>query len=255
MHDASAFVGNWAFSLAPTITATDLIARLRAVGITGAAFAPIEAVLAPEPMAANRRLLAELAAGPESFVRVTLPILNPSLPGWEADFATCLEMGGPMVRGIKVTPNYHDYTLDSPSITALARRCAMQQIALCIQVRMGDERSHHPLMKVPAVPPAAVAEFAGRHDSLPILVCGAYMSELAAYREYPNVSAELSFVESGWLLRDALGFLGGDRLLLGTHAPLHMAAAGMAKLSSDELDDETYARISRRNFERIFSLR
>jgi predicted TIM-barrel fold metal-dependent hydrolase len=254
MHDASAFVGNWAFSLAPAITATDLIAQLRVTGITGAAFAPIEAVLAPEPMAANRRLFAALAAGPGSFVRVALPMLNPSLPGWEADFAACIEGGGAMVRGVKITPNYHNYTLDSPSITALARRCAMQRIALCIQVRMVDERSHHPLMKVPAVPPAAVAEFAGRHDSLPMLVCGAYMSELAAYRAYANVSAELSFVESGWLLRDALGFLGGDRLLLGTHAPLHTAAAGVAKLSSDELDDETYARISRRNFERIFSL-
>lgn len=253
MHDASAFVGHWAFSPAPASTATDLIAQLRVAGITGAAFAPIEAVLAPEPMAANRRLLAALATEPESFLRVALPILNPSLPGWEADFAACIEAGGLMVRGIKIVPNYHDYALDSPSVAALARRCAMQQIALCIQVRMGDERSHHPLMKVPAVPPAAVAEFAGRHDSLPMLVCGAYMSELGAYRASPNVSAELSFVESGWLLRDALGFLGGDRLLVGTHAPLHTAAAGAAKLSSDEIDDDTYARIGGRNFERIFS--
>jgi uncharacterized protein len=252
--DASVFVGHWAFSNAPATSVATLIEGLQTTGIDGAAFAPVEAVLAPEPMAANHRLFAELAAGPGSFVRVALPILNPSLPGWEGDFAACIEGGGAMVRGIKVTPNYHNYTLDSPSIAALARRCAVHGRALCIQVRMEDERSHHPLMKVPAVPPAAVAEFAGRHDSLPMLVCGAYMSELAAYRAYANISAELSFVESGWLLRDALGFLGGDRLLLGTHTPLNMTAAGMAKLSSDELDDETYARISRRNFERVFSL-
>lgn len=254
MLDASVFVGHWAFSNAPVTSVATIIEGLQAGGIDGAAFVPVEAVLAPEPMAANRRLFADLTTKPGSFVRVALPILNPSLPGWEGDFAACMEAGGPMVRGIKITPNYHDYTLDSPSVDALARRCAMQGIALCIQVRMEDERSHHPLMKVPAASPAAVTEFAGRHDSLPILVCGAYMSELAGYREYANVSAELSFVESGWLLRDALRFLGGDRLLIGTHAPLHMAATGIAKLSSDELDDDTYARVSRRNFERIFSL-
>ena len=33
MHDASVFVGHWAFSPAPAITATDLIARLSAAGI------------------------------------------------------------------------------------------------------------------------------------------------------------------------------------------------------------------------------
>lgn len=254
MLDASVFVGHWAFSTAPATSVATLVEGLQAGGIDGAAFAPVEAVLAPEPMTTNRRMLADLATGLGSFVRVALPILNPSLPGWDDDFAACMEAGGSMVRGIKIAPNYHDYTLDCPSVAALARRCAVQGIALCIQVRMEDERSHHPLMKVPAVPPVAVTEFAGRHDSLPILVCGAYMSELAAYREYANVSAELSFVESGWLLRDALGFLGGDRLLIGTHAPLHMAATGIAKISSDELDDDTYARISRRNFERIFSL-
>jgi uncharacterized protein len=254
MLDASVFVGHWAFSNAPATSVATLIGILQTAAIDGAAFAPIEAVMAPEPMAANRRLFAEMATGLGSFVGVALPIINPSLPGWEGDFAVCMESGGAMVRGIKIVPNYHNYTLDNPSVAALARQCAMQGIALCIQVRMEDERSHHPLMKVPAVAPAAVAEFAGCHDSLPMLVCGAYMSELAAYRAYANVSAELSFVESGWLLRDALGFLGGDRVLLGTHAPLNMAAAGAAKPSSDELDSDTYTRISRRNFERIFAL-
>lgn len=254
MHDASVFVGHWAFSPAPAITATDLITRLRAAGITGAAFAPVEAVLAPEPMAANHRLFAELAAAQSAgFRAVAVPIIDPSLPGWEDDFAACLEAGGPMVRAVKIVPNYHNYALDLPAVGTLARECSARDIGLCVQVRMEDERSHHPLMRIPAVPPAAVAVLAGAHAALSLLVCGAYMAELTAYRACPTVGVELSFVESGFLLRDALASLDADRLLLGTHAPVHMIATSVAKLSSDDLNADVRARIGTGNFARFFS--
>lgn len=254
MYDASLFVGHWAFSTMPTISAASLIPQLRAAGITGGAFSPVEAVLAPEPMAANRRLFDALqAARSQGFAVTAVPIIDPSLPGWEDHLAACREMGGPILGAIKIVPNYHDYALDSSPVDALARQCAARGIGLCVQVRMEDERSHHPLMRVPAVAPAAVAAVAARHPSLPILVCGAYLSELDSYRACPRVSVELSFVESGFLLRDARERLGGDRLLLGTHAPLHMIAASVAKLTSDDLDADTYARISTSNFRRFFS--
>jgi hypothetical protein len=117
---------------------------------------------------------------------------------------------------------------------------------------MIDERSHHPLMKVPGVAPAAVVELARAHPALPVLVCGATMADLPALAAGPTILAELSFVESGWLLRDALAQLGPERLLLGTHAPLHYPAAGVAKLSSDELPAETRQRLAQANFERFF---
>ncbi len=254
MHDASVFVGHWAFSPAPTATVKDLIARLSAAEITGAAFSPAEAVLAPEPMTANCRLFAALAATQSAgFTVVAVPIIDPSLPGWEDHFAASLDAGGTMVRAVKIVPNYHNYSLDIPAVTALARECGERGIGLCVQVRMEDERSHHPLMRVPAVPPAAVVALAGEHAALPLLICGAYMAELTAYRTCPTVSVELSFVESGFLLRDALASLDADRLLLGTHAPVHMIATSVAKLSSDDLNADARARIGTENFARFFS--
>ncbi|MGH2557431.1 MAG: hypothetical protein ACRDJH_00090, partial [Thermomicrobiales bacterium] len=85
-----------------------------------------------------------------------------------------------------------------------------------------------------------------------ILVCGAYMADLPAFSATPNIHIEMSFVESGYLLRDALAALGADRLLLGTHAPLHYPAAGVAKLASDALDPADLARMSQGNFTRLF---
>lgn len=85
-----------------------------------------------------------------------------------------------------------------------------------------------------------------------MLACAGYMAELPVFAPHPNLHAELSFVESGWLLRDALGHLGPRRLLLGTHAPLHYPAAAVAKLASDDLAPADHRRIGRDNCARLF---
>ena len=74
-----------------------------------------------------------------------------------------------------------------------------------------------------------------------------------AYRDSPNIRAELSFVESGFLLHDALGHLGPDRLLLGSHAPIHMIAPNAAKPTEDRCDAAIVARLGHENFDRFFA--
>lgn len=256
MRDASAFLGTWPFAGVPGFTHDGLIAEDQAVGIDGAALSPVEAVLQPEPMAANRRLLAVLAERtPTAFTALAVPVINPSLAGWESHFQECRQRGGTLLRAIKLAPNYHDYALDAPFVDDLAGACLAQNLTICLQVRMEDERMHHPAMRVAPVAPAAVTALASRHPLLRILVCGSYMAELTAYRDAPTIQAELSFVESGMTLRDALQRLGPERLLIGTHAPIHMIAANAAKLDADEIDPVARAQIAQQNFDRVFSVR
>jgi uncharacterized protein len=254
MRDASAFLGAWAFAGVPATSIGELIAEYRTFGIDGAAFSPAEAVLQPEPMPANRRLFAEVADGTSSaFHGVAVPILNPSLPGWEDHLGECLGDGGALVRAVKIVPGYHDYALDLPAVDMLARTCLERGLGLCVQVRMEDERMHHARMHVPRVDPAAVVALAKGQPQLPLLVCGSYMAELGAYRDSPNIRAELSFVESGFLLHDALGHLGAERLLVGTHTPIHMIAPNAAKPTEERCDAAIVARLSSENFDRFFA--
>ncbi|HEV7216418.1 MAG TPA: hypothetical protein VGP33_14980 [Chloroflexota bacterium] len=256
MRDASAFLGAWPFAGCAPFSLADLIAEYQACGIDAAALSPLEAVLQPEPMAANRRLLTTIQASADgAFHAWAAPILNPSLPGWEEHLAICRQVGGASVRAIKLVPSYHDYALDHPEVTQLAHACLQQGLGLCLQVRMEDERMQHARMHVPRVEPAAVAALAERCPTVPILVCGSYLAELAAYSALPSVCAELSFVESGMLLTDALGRLGAERLLVGTHSPIHMIAPNAAKLTSEILDDRTAARLGVANFDRFFNTR
>jgi hypothetical protein len=221
-------------------------------GIEGAALSPAEAVLQPEPMRANRGLFVLLTGVPAPFRARAVPVLNPLLPAWPEHLAACRQEGGALVRAIKIVPAYHDYALDHPSVEALAARCLESGLGLCLQVRMEDERMHHPRMRVDPVPARAVADFARRWADLSILVCSGYMAELAAYRDCPNLQAELSFVESGFTLRDAISRMGSERLLVGTHTPIHMVAPNAAKLTADDLDADAQQRIGSGNFARFF---
>lgn len=231
--DVSVFLGNWPFRAHAQRTAAQLKAYLSAQGITQAWIASASAILYPDPMQGNEPLAAE--AGDDPFF-VKAAVVDPTLATWERDAARCLDRWG--FRAVKLFPNYHGYTLDDPRARRLAAMCAERNAPLCIQIRMMDERGHHPLMKVPAVPVDSVAELARAVPQVRILACGAYHAELGKLRAAANVWAETSFVESGHTLRNAVQALGPGRLVFGSHTPLLSFGAGAAKLDVPEGDIE-----------------
>lgn len=260
MLDASAFSGVWAFRSLNDRTLQQVIESLGAVGITGACITPVEAILTPEPMRANRRLFTEATTwqgnahqGSNSFSLTLAPVVDPSLPAWKEHVQACLLEGGESVRAIKIFPNYHVYPMEAPFLNDLASILIEKGLTLCIQARMEDERSRHPLMTSEGVPAKGIAEFAGRHPELRVLVCGSTMPDLKAYEERENVHVELSMVESGRLLHDALARVGEERLLLGTHAPLFDPAVGVSKVTADDEEERVHRCIGTENFERLFS--
>lgn len=252
--DACAWTGTWPFTMHAPVALADLVAGLKAEGITGAAISPLNAVLSPEPMTANLDLLAEAARfADETFDLRVAPVLNPGLPGWERDLSLLLDSHRTAIGAIKIVPNFHSYEVDGPDANALARSVSEAGLGLCVQVRIQDERAHHPLMKVPGVPMEGLARLAAAVPAGRLLACGVYQSELAGIAGTTNVSAELSSVESGDTLANALAALGADRVLLGTHAPIYYPASGVAKVERTEHDDDTLNRVAARNAAAFFS--
>lgn len=251
--DASAWVGMWPFTASAPVSLADLAESLASVGISGAAVSPIHAVLAPEPMSANIALIEEaVAIGPAFDVRVA-PIINPSLPGWERDLAEVLEVGGESIGAIRIVPNYHGYAVDGEESRAIGRAVVSAGLGLCIQLRMLDERAHHPLMVVPGTPIDGVARLADAVPDLRILACGIYNAELPGIAAVGNVSAELSSVESGDVLATALRIVPAERLMLGTHAPIYYPAAGVAKVATSAEDEDVIIRIASFNAAAFFN--
>lgn len=248
--DASAWVGQWPFTASVSTGLTDLIAGLKEAGFSEAAVSPLAAVLGPEPMTANLALIEEVRNLPGDFAVRVVPILDPALPGWERDLDDLVARHGASIGAIRTVPNYHGYPVDGPASIALVRAVTNARFGLCVQIRMLDERAHHPLMKVPGVPLDGVVRLSDAVPDARILACGIFQSELAVMRDSPRVSAELSSIESGDTVASAAAGIGIDRLLLGTHAPVYDPAPAVAKVAV--LDDGAAARIAQSNAASFF---
>ena len=243
LFDASAWVGVWPFGAGRHETLSALIDALLAQGIDGAAVSPVRAVLAPEPMSWNLALLDDVRREARTgFTLAWVPVINPALPGWERDLDACLGAGGDLPGAVRLIPNYHGYAANDAVAVDCARRIAAAGRPVIVQMRMQDERAHHPLMLVPGVDPGAVARLAHAVPGARFIAGSPYMAELATLAPAPNVAAELSMVENGDTLPSALAVLGPHRLLFGTHAPLHYPAPSVAKLR--DADDATLAAIA-----------
>jgi hypothetical protein len=253
--DASAWVGNWPFVSSVETDLAELVAQLERVGLSGAAISPLAAVLGPEPMTANLALLDQAKRYSGNFTIGIVPILDPSFPGWQQDLTTLLSAYPEYLAAIKIVPNYHGYAVDSGECLRLAHAVAGAGLGLCVQVRMLDERAHHPLMMVPGVPVTDIARLARAAPTTRFLASGVFRNELSILAGAPNISAELSSVESGNTLEDALAVLDARRLMLGTHAPVYYPLPGMVKLTTSGQPDDVIVRIATTNAAAFFGKR
>jgi uncharacterized protein len=160
-----------------------------------------------------------------------VPILNLTLNTWRRDLEDCVKRFG--VHAVKLTPNNHQLELADRRADELCDFAAEKKLNVCVQMRMMDERTHHPLMKVPAVPAAELAALAARHPCTQFVACGIYNGELVKIRDASNVTVEISMVESGQSLINALPNTGPERLVFGSHSPLLYFESALAKLNVD----------------------
>jgi hypothetical protein len=263
-------VGRWPFRALRTDALPDLESLLVQNGITGAVVASLDAVLCPDPMVRNEPLLREIARRGPGFDWIATAVIDPTLGGWEKMAGACLALGA---RCLKLVPTYHLYPLTDAglartdglgvpwvrqaardglaAVDRLCRLAAARQVPVALQVRLEDERAHHPLMRVPGLPAQEVAALAQRHPDGRFVVCGATNAELPPLRAR-NIWVEISFVESEDTLAGALAHVAPDRLLLGTHAPFFYPAVGVAKVVAADVSAGIRHGVGRGNAEALW---
>jgi uncharacterized protein len=226
--DTSAFCGHWPFRRLPVRGTAEVKALLSAGGVTRAWVAPLEGVFYHDPMDANEELNSDLR-GDEFFVQCG--VINVTLASFHRDALACLDELN--CGAIKLFPNYHGYDLADARVKELAALAAEENLPLCIQMRMQDERGHHPLVKVPGVPALSVVALAQACPQTRILACGPYLNEMKTLSGAPNIWCETSFAENGETLKNVLAAVAPGRLVFGSHSPMYYLAANVAKLNPE----------------------
>lgn len=243
--DVSAWIGTWPFDLSGDVSIEWLSDRLARAGIAEALVSSLDAVLAPDPMPANRALLAACQAADDAAVRYRpVPAINPVLATWRDDLASIVETANGSAPAVRLLPTWHGWGPDHSDATECLRAIAQHGLVPLIQSRMLDERAM-PVAASPATFDAQeMADWLGSVSDVPVVLAGLYRAELQHVAELDHVSVDLAFIESGDTLATVLESLPPKRVLLGTHAPLLEPLAAVAKLPLEGPHRDAADRIS-----------
>ena len=230
--DVNAFAGHWPFS--PVRGDLEAVrASLQAVGVERICVSPLEAAWCRNPHPCNAALYGCAAAFDDVW---PVPVLDPTVATWRAELARAASE--PRVRLVRLLPAYSPYSLTDAD--ELLRALAVVGLGALVQTRLDDPRSHHPLARVPDLPAAEVAEVAARHPDLTVILGGARTAEIRALRErlraLPHFYADVSQADGLDAVRLLVETGLGDKLLFGSHAPLFMPHAALARVVTDLAD-------------------
>jgi len=239
--DTNANLGRWPARRLNYADPHGLLQRLARCHISRAWVVSLEAVFARDCHSENAPL-AEAVAGHASLL--PLATINPEFPRWERDLCECAQ--ALELRGVRVYPNYHLYTLQDSRFDALLTAAENLGLFVSLAVRMDDERHHFPLCTVPPVDIAPLPELAARHPALPIVVANAGNGDVAKVASLldsaPNLYFEMSHFETVGGVETLARRIGVERVLFGTHAPYYYPESSVLKVTrecqftSDELD-------------------
>ncbi|MCE5241206.1 amidohydrolase [bacterium] len=256
MHGITDFncdCGAYAFREFPQTTAAEVAADLHRQGIDRMVMGSARAITFCSPQPANE-LLAEDAAngGPDGIRPLLAAVLNPEYPGAERDLRRCAELG---FRALKLYPTYHAFDITSYETVRLADMATEMGWPVLLPVRVEDERHHHPLMKVPALPTEQAITFARDVPRAKIVLCAATTPEVTAFLQ--GVSGDQAYAEISYIksplnaIEDLVEHVGHERLLFGSHAPFAYAHTALAKVREAYISDEQKAAILGGNAARV----
>jgi hypothetical protein len=252
MIDTNLHLSRWPFRRLADDETPALVARLQAAGVTQAWAGSFDALLHRDLSAVNRRVAdecAKLGAG------ILLPVgsVNPSLPDWQEDLRRCVEEHG--MRVIRLYPNYHGYALDDARFAAVLDAAGERRLIVQLAQQMEDERTHHPLMKVPPVDMTPLPGLLGARPQLRLALLNALMlyraEALSRVIGAGQVWCEIATLEGVAGLEKLLKSVPYERVLFGSHTPFFNHRAAVLKLEESELAEPVRRAIAEENARRI----
>jgi len=251
--DTNVHIGAWPFRRPPWFETADIVKKLSSVGITEAWTGSFEGMLHKDLAGVNARLADEC----QRFPKFLIPFgsVNPRLPDWEEDVRRCRERH--RMPGIRLHPNYHGYRLDDPAFARLLENAAERRLVVQIAVRMEDERTHHPLMQVPAVDLNPLPAVLARVPNVRLQILNAAFNPRD---ETPLVLArtgkvyfDFANVESVGGLAKMLQRIGPEHVVFGSHFPLFYPESALFKIRESAVKDDELEAIQHRNARALLS--
>jgi uncharacterized protein len=255
--DINAYTGHWPFKRLRGNSCEGVLERMKEYGTDLSVITNLNGVFYKNTQSANEELYEEVRSK-RAFNDRFLPfgIINPIYAGWKDDFNTCVKNFG--MKGIRVFPNYHDYTIDDPNLLDLVKMARDNDVAVALTMRVVDSRQRSWM--------DLSTEWALK-DYLPLLraVPGAKFmllnlgTPLAMSEEDERTIREGNVLidTSGRYISNFAGFVkrfGKNRFAFGTHFPVLDYYTGLLRIESlrneeaDEADRELFMHLNASRF-------
>ncbi|WP_119079968.1 amidohydrolase family protein [Chitinophaga alhagiae] len=244
--DVNAWVGHWPFKRLHGNTCEGLLARMKEYGTDVSVVTNLHGIFYKNTQSANEELYEEVhskRAYKDRFI--PFAVINPIYGGWRDDFEVSVKKLG--MKGIRVFPNYHDYTITEPALLELVKMARDHNLPVALTMRMVDERQRSwmdlatewaikdylPLLQ--AVPDA-------KYMLLNLSTGVGLSAEEEALLKGTDVLFDTSGRHIGHLAKFAKRF-GEQRFAFGTHFPVLDYYTGLLRIDSlreEEGDKEQY---------------
>ncbi len=252
MIDVNANLSRWPFRRLPLDETPRLVQAYERSGIAQAWVSSLDGLLHKDISSVNARLVEECRRSGTGRL-VPFGSINPTLPDWPEDLRRCDEVHH--MPGIRLHPHYHGYGLDDERVKRLFAEAERRRLIVQIALKMEDERTQHPQMRVPTVDVAPLQPLLAHHPGLPVVLLNA-LRDLRG--EVPGRLAESGSVYFDIGMLEGVGGVARllenvplERVLLGTHAPLFVIESALLKLRESELGEFRTRAVSRSNAERL----
>lgn len=247
--DTNVSLFQWPFRRLPLDNPAALANKLQSLGITKAWAGSFEGVLQRDLAGVNSRLVEECRKH-EIFVPVGA--VNPTLPGWKDDLGRCLAEH--KMVAIRLHPNYHGYTLDSPMFSRLLNLATEAGRFVQIAVSLEDTRTQHEKMQIADVDLSPLVTVLKRMPlaRVQLLNYKPSASLLGKLAEVPGIYFDTARVDGTDGVPSLVESVKPGRVMFGTHSPFLIPEAALIRThESDLLDPPALRAVLSGNSERV----
>ncbi len=252
--DAHVYLSRWPFRRMKGDAVPDLVDLLKTQGVTQAWAGNFDALLHKDLAGSNCRLAEECEKHGKGFL-LPFGAVNPLLPEWEEDLRRCHE--DLHMPGIRLHPNYHDYTLEDPALLRLLRLGTERGLLIQIVAWMEDERCQNLLMPVNRVDLGPLPALLGKVPGAKLAVLNGFPSMESVEELLPrflpsaNIAFDFAMLDGLLAVKRLVDAVGVQRVVFGSYSPMFYFESAMLKVQEAALAEEQTASIFAHNALRL----
>ncbi|MBL8815542.1 MAG: amidohydrolase family protein [Planctomyces sp.] len=248
MIDTNVYLERWPFRRLTADDSEQLVATLKALGITQAWAGSFDGLFHRDIGGVNERLSQKCRESDDGFL-IPFGTVNPTLPDWEDDLRRIDEEF--QMPGIRLHPAYHGYMLDDSRFAELLRFANDRSLAVQLVVGMEDERTQHTLHRIPSVDLSPLKAVLKEVGGTQIMILNAFRSVSVAQAVELTLDTSIHFdiamlegiAGAGKLIES----LPAERIVFGTHAPLFYPDSAILKLIESGLPEAILLKLKAEN--------